>query len=160
MDDPIDFVTNTDIETLYAYGVACLTLVVCAWFAIRLTDTRKDRDFWHTQYEALNELRAAERDRRLGRGRARDARSVREARYHSQRRIAEEAAAGTFDQPTEALDQPDDLPAWVRDPCTQPARYPSTVEGLRAIADTTAETDMAALLREWQVTALSKEATA
>ena len=126
---------------------------MCAWYALKLTSTREDRDFWHTQYEALNELRTTERDRRLGRtSKGYDARSVRQARHRH--RIAEEADAGTFDQPTEGL------PAWLTDPCTQPDRYPADTAGLVALVDTTAEIDMAALLQEWRVPALSEGAQA
>lgn len=150
MSDPIDFITHNDIETLYAYGVACAAIAVCAVLALRLGSTREDRDFWHTQYEALNELRNNERDHRLGRtSRHNDPRSMRDAR-RAHRRIAEETDAGTFDQPTTTL------PAWLNDPpADTPDLFHLTPADIAHLADQTAEVDMAEHLGERRVPALA-----
>jgi hypothetical protein len=155
MSDPIDFITHNDIETLYAYGVAVLAIGVCAVYALKLSSTREDRDFWHTQYEALNELRNNERDHRLGRtSRRNDPRSMRDAR-RAQWRIAEEDDAGTFDQPTATL------PAWLIDPpATTPDLFHLTPTDIAALADQTAEVDMAAYLGEYRVPALAEGVSA
>lgn len=151
MTDPIDFITHNDVETLYAYGVAVAAIATCAVYALRLGTARDDRDFWHTQYEALNELRRNERDHRLGRtSRLNDPRSMRDAR-RAQWRIAEADDAGTFDQPTAAL------PAWLNEdpPADTPDLFHLTPTGIAAMADQTAEVDMAAYLGERRVPALA-----
>ncbi|HMG44596.1 MAG TPA: hypothetical protein VK611_24900 [Acidimicrobiales bacterium] len=147
MSDPIDFITHNDIETLYAYTVAVLAIGVCAALAVANSSLG-------SKYRQVRiDLQAEQRN-----GRARD-RELMQLRWENSVLVGTQLTAEQhLGLDTPANFNPGPPPAWAWEPLPDDVpdlAYP-TPGDIAAMADQTAEVDMAAYLGEWRVPALAE----
>ena len=151
MSDPIDFITHNDIETLWAYTVAVLAIGVAAALAVANSSLG-------SKYRQVRiDLQAEQRTRR-----ARD-RELMQLRWENSVLVGTQLTAEQhlgLDTPVNF--NPGPPPSWAWEPLPDDVpdlAYPTPTD-IAALADQTAEVDMAAYLGEWRVPALAEGVSA